>query len=219
MIDDENLSVEPNGPVLTIGVQAFDIKTGELGPHFYERMDRQLALKYGTPSASTIAWWESQNPVQREEAYDGYQDPCEVAAALREWFALHSHGGSMVWANGSCMDIVQLEWWFRQCDPVIGKYGHEYPWKYWNVMDQRTIMFLAGMKMPKDRPAGIRHHHALDDARFQVEWVVKAYRKIQGAISGTENLPPTQALRDLMHRKPVTAPVLPDDPPLNIEVE
>lgn len=206
MIDDENLSVEPNGAVLTIGVRAFDIKTGEKGPAFYERMDRELALKYGIASASTLEWWESQNPAQREEAYEGYQDPVEVAAALREWFAAHSHGGSMVWANGSCMDIVQLEWWFRQTNPVVGKWGHEYPWKYWNVMDQRTIMFLANLRMPKDRPAHVRHHHALDDADFQVEWVVKAYNKLLGA-------PPVTVA-------PVGLPPMNfDDPPLNVECD
>lgn len=217
MIDNENLATEPCGAVLTTGIQAFDIKTGELGPAFYERMDRELAQRYGYASPSTLEWWEMQDPAQRAEAYEGYQDPVEVAQCLRQWFATHSHGGSMVWGNGSCMDVTQLEWWFRQCDPVIGRWGHEYPWKYWNIMDMRTIMFLANMKMPKDRPAHVRHHHALDDSRYQIEWVVKAYRKLCGET--TVKVPSGIASTSMVMTLPPMEIQKYDDPPLNIEVD
>lgn len=178
MADVENLSVEPNGPVLTIGLVAFDITSGEIVAEFYERMDRNLAQKYGTPSLSTLKWWESQDEAARAEAYNGTSDPRNVARSLREWFVKYNLGNSGIWGNGSVMDIAQLEWWLRQTNPVIGKYGQEYPWRYYNIYDMRTIMMLAGMQMPRTRPAHIQYHNALHDARYQVEWVCKAYAKL-----------------------------------------
>lgn len=213
MIDVENLSVEPNGPVLTIGMCLFDIRTGEIGPEFYERMDRTKAQIYGTPSLSTLAWWEGQAEDVRAEAYNGTSDPKDVARSLRQWFDKYDLTRKVrVWGNGSVMDIAQLEWWLRQTNPVMGRYGHEYPWAYWDIMDMRTIMMLAGLRMPRSRPEWMDHHNALHDARYQVEWVSNAYRTIKkipaiAAHSGVAKL--------------ANAPVinLPPDVPLNITAD
>lgn len=213
MIDLENLSVEPNGPVLTIGMCAFDIRTGEIGPEFYERMDRSKAQIYGVASLSTLAWWEGQDKAVRSEAYDGTADPRDVALSMRQWFDKYDLTNKVrVWGNGSCMDIVQLEWWLRQTCPRLGKYGHEYPWKYWDIMDMRTIMMLAQMRMPKTRPDWMQHHNALHDARYQVEWVSRAYRALK-------NIPAIAAATGVAKRDDAPVINLPPDLPLNIEAD
>lgn len=200
MIDVENIGVEPGCPVLTIGMCLFDIKTGEIGVEFYERIDPKKAQIYGTSTLSTMVWWNDQGEAARAEAFGGTADPKDIAVTLRHWFEKYCPPDVRVWGNGSCMDIVQLEYWLRQCAPVQSKYGHSYPWKYWNIMDMRTCMMLASLQMPKTRPAGMVFHNSLHDARYQVEWVAKAYRKIKNipAESCSEspviNLPPDTVL-------------------------
>lgn len=180
MIDLENLGIEPDCAVLTIGCVQFDIHTGKLGSEFYERIDRVKAQKYGRTSISTMQWWESQNPETRAEAYDGTADPVAVSHALREWFTRTFDRPPFVWGNGSLMDIAQLEWFLRNTTPEKDRKGNFcYPWKYWDVMDMRTIMRVAKMRMPNKRPEHVQHHNALHDARYQAEWVCKAMAAIR----------------------------------------
>lgn len=191
MIDVENLGVQPDCAVLTIGAVQFDIHTGEIGATFYERIDRNKALKYGRMDLSTMRWWEDQDPAIRAEAFDGQSHPVTVAVAFRDWFARTFPSSPFVWGNGSCMDIVQLEWWLRNCDPKKDKRGSfAYPWAYYNIMDMRTIMRVAKLRMPRTRPEWVRHHHALDDAKYQVDWVCQAMKKCRGIITEMRPLAP-----------------------------
>ena len=178
MIDCETLATTPNAPLLTIGACAFDITTGDIVAEFYERMDKDKAQQYGLADINTLKWWEGQDAAAREEAYNGKSDPRHVSRSFRDWFVKYNLSDCQVWANGSVFDIPIIEWWMRQTTPQIGKFGHEYPYKFWNVRDVRTIMWLAGMQMPRTRPAHIQYHNALHDARYQVEWVCKAYAKL-----------------------------------------
>lgn len=190
MIDCETLATEPNAPVLTLGACAFDITSGEIIAEFYERMDKTKAQIYGLPNLNTIKWWESQDPAAREEAYNGTVDPRTAARSFRDWFVKYNLSDCGVWANGSVFDIPIIENWLRQTNPVVGNYGQEYPWRFWNVRDVRTILWLAGLKMPRTRPAHVQYHNALHDARYQVEWVCKAYAKLKGVTKQQDNWPP-----------------------------
>lgn len=181
MIDVENLGVQPDCPVLTIGCVQFDIHTGEIGAEFYERIDMKKAQQYGRTDISTLKWWMDQDAGARAEAFDGTSDPVTVAIALRDWFARTFPKKPFVWGNGSCMDIVQLEYWLRMTNPVKDKRGFVYPWDYYSIMDMRTIMRVAKLRMPRTRPAWMQHHNALHDARYQVSWVHEAMKKCRGA--------------------------------------
>lgn len=175
MIDLENLCVQPDGAILTMAFVQFDIKTGQLGQELYLRLDRRKAALYGFVNPATVKWWESQDPATRTEAYDGTLDPRLAARMVREWFKRTFPKPPFVWGNGSCMDIVQLEYWLRRLAPEYNKRGDfSYPWNYWDIMDMRTIMRVAKLQMPRTRPDWVQHHNALHDAKYQIEWVVKA---------------------------------------------
>lgn len=181
MIDLENLGLEPECAILTMAFVQFDIKTGQLGQELYLRLDRNLTVKYGFVNAATVAWWEKQDPATRAEAYDGTTDPRDAARMVREWFARTFSKSPFVWGNGSCMDIVQLECFLRRLAPEKNNRGDfSYPWKYWDIMDMRTIMRVAKLRMPRTRPAWVQHHNALHDCKYQIEWVVKAMAACRG---------------------------------------
>lgn len=212
MIDLENLCVHPDGAILTAAFVQFDIKTGQLGQELYLRMDRTKAVKYGFVSPATVDWWESRDPAARAEAYDGTLDPRDAAHMVRDWFRRTFPKPPFVWGNGSCMDIVQLEFWLRRLAPEYNKRGdHTYPWNYWDIMDMRTIMRVAKLRMPKTRPAWVQHHNALHDAKYQIEWVVKALAACRN-VPGAHTMTAPPALPGNPHHHTIALGNLPPPP-------
>jgi hypothetical protein len=121
-------------------------------------------------------------------------NPRVAAQMVRDWFKRTFPKPPFVWGNGSCMDIVQLEYWLRRLAPEYNKRGDfTYPWNYWDIMDMRTIMRVAKLRMPRTRPAWVQHHNALHDAKYQIEWVVKAMaacRNWQPGAGASVSMPP-----------------------------
>ena len=74
MIDIETLgiNISKNIVILSIAAVEFDLKTGELGREFYERVDIQSCLDLGMKvDASTLFWWLKQNPISKNELFNG----------------------------------------------------------------------------------------------------------------------------------------------------
>ncbi len=72
--------------------------------------------------------------------------------------------GQKVWAWGPQFDVVNVEAAMLQ---VIGQSA---PWKYWDVMDGRTLQHLLNIQIKRDEN---KHHNALEDAREQAQYVIE----------------------------------------------
>lgn len=164
MIDLETLGTAVNAPVLAIGAVFFEPSTGEIGPKFYAGIDMGDACRWGRPSGDTIKWWFEQKEEARKAAVAGRQSSAEAFDRFRDWLA---QGGLDIkpWGNGASFDISILDYAFAR---ITDKPA---PWKFWNVRDCRTIQELGRLVTDYSGVRQGTHHHALDDALFQAQWV------------------------------------------------
>ena len=165
MIDIETLALTPDATILSIGAVKFDEIS--MGDEFYFELkpDQGRGIDPGT-----ALWWAQQSSAfddglvkygLREVIHhlncfllDGAHDPLENQPDFK----------GKIWANSPVFDLAILR-------DVYADRGHdlECPWKYYQERDVRTEKAF----IPKDgRPTSKgRPHHALDDAKHQVELV------------------------------------------------
>ena len=168
MIDIETLATTPDSTILTIGAQGFDpFSTKFTDVTYYRRLttDSQAnrAVDY-TPDTGTVAWWGKQTEEAQEEAMGDGPDRVDIKTALEELSKI-AWKHSRVWANGTTFDMVILEDAFRE---------HEMPcpWKFWEVMDARTIYKLTNAKSLGN------NHNALADCVNQIDTLQKSIKQL-----------------------------------------
>lgn len=167
-IDLETLGTRCTAPILSIGVQQFDIDTGKLGATFYTEVDIDSAIRNGRVQADTLSWWVTQNN-NAQRVFLPNADKRHLATALAglgDWM----RGKSMVpvvWGNGATFDISILEYAYDH-----GAVGLREPWHFMNVRDLRTLVDAAEKIAGFDKRTIERvgtHHNALDDALYQAK--------------------------------------------------
>jgi hypothetical protein len=177
-IDLETLNNRFDSAILSIGVVQFDPSTGKLGAEWYKEIDIDSAIKSGTVSGDTLAWWMEQGDKARWIfSRSNKASKVSLATALDEmatWFRGKA-GAPKVWGNGSSFDITILEHAY-----VKGGVGLAPPWHYTNIRDMRTIVDVSGLMAWPQREG--THHNALDDARYQAQVISACWQKINGAV-------------------------------------
>lgn len=162
MLDLETLGVEPGCPILSIGAVYWEPTTGELGQEFYCNIQISDSLKNGfTPNGATVEWWLTQSDEARGALFD---HPKTVAAALIAFSNFVASPKDCIWGNGPGFDNAILKAAYEQM-------GIEVPWYFRGDRDMRTLKTIAGLKgilLPSFIREGT-YHHALDDAKHQVE--------------------------------------------------
>lgn len=191
MTDLETAGNGPRSAILSIGAVAFNImgqEPVEALPSFYRNVDLQSCLDFGlVTDGSTVMWWLGQS----EEARKALTDPKPVSLPvaltdLRNWILDLTSPDGELWAHATF-------------DPVILRSAYDatklgaLPWKYRNTRDIRTLTGLAkqlGYEIPKsggDNSNKSVNHQAVDDCRYQVDYVRTMYQMIIGrAISAME---------------------------------
>ena len=168
MIDLETLDNKQTSAIIAIGAVEFSPYEFGLGEEFYRVIDINSAIKYGTVGGDTVKWWMQQS----DEARKAIHSPNEVhmlPTAIGMLTQFIDNNG-IVWGNGSSFDISILEHAYTQLGLIA-------PWKFWNVRDCRTAEEMARPKASKkDIPRQGTHHNALDDAKYQAEYVTHLYR-------------------------------------------
>jgi hypothetical protein len=176
-IDLETLNNRFDSAILSIGVVQFDPSTGRLGGEFYKEIDIDSAIKSGTVSGDTLAWWMEQgDKARRIFSRSNKTNKVSLATALDE-LAAWLRGKAVapkVWGNGSSFDITILEHAYAK-----GGVGLAPPWHYTNVRDMRTIVDVSGLMAWPLREG--THHNALDDARYQAQVISACWQLIHGA--------------------------------------
>jgi len=167
MIDIETLDVLPTSTILTIGAQGFDPFTDRFTDvTYYERCDLE-SQDDRTIDNGTVAWWGQQSADAQEEALG---DTGQPRIALKEALEILSKiiwKHDRIWANGTTFDMVILENAFKQN-------GMNLPWKYWQVMDARTVYKMV----PAVGKLG-NNHNALADCVNQIDMLQKAMQILQ----------------------------------------
>ena len=166
MIDLETLDLKPSSKIVSIGAVLFDPRQSKLGDTFYMELDHK-EQKDRTSDPSTITWWKGQPPEVRK-SLKGTEHLKDMLEDL-EFFL---PADVKVWGNGSIFDIAILEDAYRSWELEV-------PWKFWNVLDMRTIkaVYEAG-RGGFSRACGGTKHNALDDAVHQAESVCIMWNKI-----------------------------------------
>ena len=171
MLDLETLSSEPNAPIIQIGLCAFDIRTGEIGPDFglLVRPD----FKMTPPSLSTVCWWLKQSDAARQAVADCEYGVLPSVACFRVsgWIAEYTAQNFELWAMPPSFDVVILENTFRTCDLPT-------PWHYAATRDLRTLESIAGMTKA-DRVKATVAHDAREDARAQALTAISYFSLIR----------------------------------------
>jgi len=159
MIDLETLDIENSAVVLSIGAVFFD----EEGIHeeFYRELDAQAQIDLGRSIRfDTLQWWLTQKGMFPESC-----GKTKLAPDLAEFVGFcNKYEGAKVWGNGATFDISMMESLFKSTGIVT-------PWDFWNIRDVRTIVDLY----PESRGGFQNNHNALDDAKAQADWVIKAW--------------------------------------------
>lgn len=162
MIDLETMGVGVHAPLFQIGAVTF----GAAGvvDEFKVNVDlvEVLLLTNKEVQYDTVDWWRQQELPNRE-------DVTRLDDALREfssWMESLTHQNSAIWANSPSFDCVILADHYHQV-------GRSAPWSYKQERDMRT---LIDIKDPDHKLKPVMDgtvHDALDDARYQAEWVRK----------------------------------------------
>jgi len=167
MIDLETLDTTVTARIVAIGAIVFNPNTGLRGDKFYWRVHHKSQTNR-TKSKSTIEWWKQQGPEVRKQLKGNIL--LKDALEEFEWFLPDN---VIVWGNGATFDISILEHAYLQC-------GLDIPWKFYNVMDCRTVRKLYEEKRGGlDQNFSGTKHHALDDAIFQAGYISKMWRTLK----------------------------------------
>ena len=167
MIDLETLDKVPTTVILSIGIVEFNPEKGavdvERGLCLYPDIQEQIDAGR-TISASTLEWWMKQSDEARKSTFNvrrkSINETCET---VRNFFSFMDR--PKAWGNGSVFDITIIEN-FMEYTKV--------PWKFWDIMDTRTLHRLHPFDKTKQ---GEIAHTALEDAIAQAERVCEVWPK------------------------------------------
>ena len=180
MLDIETLGTESDTLIFQIAASKFDIKTGEIRENFNVIQNVDV-IKSATINPGTLLWWLETNPVLLRDllAKKGGKVSDDILLEFKEWIDFIQDilaDDVLLWGNGVIFDnrFIREQMMVR---------GLEYPIKYKNDRDVRTILALAADKLGvsetsiKERLKDDRltEHHALDDVEAQVKLVSYCY--------------------------------------------
>ena len=163
MVDIETLSTKENALILSIGAVKFSLDNGIIDT-FYVNLDPKTGKEYGRNiMKETIEWWDKQDIKAKKAVFVDAVDYKEGLESFIDWYGTKS---IPIWANSPYFDVKII-------DSSLTAIGCEkYPWKYWDVLDFRTVLQLFGLDM-RDLKRDTIKHNALDDAKFQAEQLIK----------------------------------------------
>ena len=185
MLDIETLGTESDTLIFQIAASKFDIKTGEIRENFNVIQNIDV-VKSATINPSTLLWWLETNPLLLRDllAKKGGKVSDDILLEFKEWIDFIQEtlvDDVLLWGNGVIFDN-------RFIREQMAVRGLEYPIKYKNDRDVRTILALAAEKLGvsevsiKERLKDDRltEHHALDDVEAQVKLVSYCYNVLMG---------------------------------------
>lgn len=175
MTDIETLGHKTDSTIFQIAAVAFDIQTGEHLSTFSQIADITKNDQMRV-TGSTIKWWLNTNKELLTDLINKGEHSSDVLVTnFHEWLT-HLNGDLHLWGNGILFDNKMIQ---HQMELL----SLEYPIRYKNDRDMRTIVDLACSKLQiserelkaQFNDASLTHHDAFDDVRFQINLVSWCY--------------------------------------------
>jgi len=171
MLDLETIDITPTAAIVAIGAVHCNLTTGEQADTFYRVVDFDGQLELGMSiRAKTMYWWMEQSEAARQaicqEQKSSLRDAC---GNFKQWLLSIDESGERLrlWGNGASFDNAIIRYAFSRFDA-------EFPVKYWNDRDMRTVVGFYPKKLQEDWRNNNRrrgaHHNALADAKHQVKY-------------------------------------------------
>lgn len=176
MIDLETLSTAHDAAIISLGAVLFDPQKNQLGNEFYRVIKLSNQSADGVIDADTMSWWMKQSNEARAVFWD--KNAIYLQEALidfSDFVERYCGQDAQVWGNGATFDNIILGSAYRR---------HELrqPWNFRNDRDVRTVVELGRTLRNIDpkRSGTIEGiaHHALDDARFQAQYICTIYEAL-----------------------------------------
>ncbi|MEZ8855570.1 3'-5' exonuclease [Vibrio atlanticus] len=171
MLDLETMGNGSNAAIVSIGAVVFNPSNGQLGAEFEEVINLNSAAYYSDIDAPTVTWWLSQGDEARaiflkETPKSSLKD---ALLEFNQWLAdLGESKDICLWGNGAGFDNVILMNSFK-ATRIRPNFIH------WNDLDVRTIVRMGrdilGINPKETLVREGVHHSALDDAKFQAQYV------------------------------------------------
>lgn len=168
MLDLESMGTTPDSAVVAIGAVEFDTYSYSLGERFYCTIDLADAVRRGLRmDPGTVKWWLKQEEKQRLEVARA-QMSLETGLLMFSDFVARCGPTNEVrmWGNDPAFDCGMLGHAYAAC-------GMQQPWKFWNNRCVRTRR-ADYPSIEADAREGA--HHALADAIYQAEHLIKIRR-------------------------------------------
>lgn len=162
MIDIETLGTRTTSQIVQIGACYFDRNTGEIGKEFCMNI---APSGHFTTDQKTLNWWKEQSQEARDSVFTNQEPMIKVVGELVDFLKK----ADCLWSHATFDVPIIMNTLFVA--------GLEMPVHYRGMRDIRTLMDIAQHRSEKVRE-GI-HHNGLDDAKFQVGYVVEALNKLK----------------------------------------
>lgn len=172
MLDVETLGTEDHAAIVQIGAVRFNLFDGKLS------RDNEFSCQVHWDSANlgkiepdTLRWWLEQDADVRARVFD--QDEAVVLpACLRSLDAWVIRSGPLhsIWACPPSFDMRLLRQAYERSD--MG-----YRFSFFKERDMRTVRQVFGTAADKPEFEGAKHD-ALDDARFQAQFLINIVRRV-----------------------------------------
>lgn len=189
MIDIETMGANPNAPILSIGVVACNLDTGAQDKGLVLNIDFRSAFYNRTPDPDTIEWWlgqskEAQEALIKRETVTIVEALKQVAAYIDEHLPgkTTSPNGAfkdrVIWANDPDFDLTILSTAMKQ-------FHIQVPWPFWAGRSCRTLCAVVdGVMRRSNFPREGTHHSALDDCRYQIEYISEMWKFARSRVLG-----------------------------------
>lgn len=189
MLDLETFGSDSDSVICSIGAVEFDIKTGETGRQFYQKIDVQSCLDMGLKvSGATLMWWLRQSEDARRELYDA--KPEHVGVVLQNFRVFFNALGkdTEIWGNSNRFDMGILENAYKKNFVKI-------PWDFRKERDVRTLVSFRP-EIQKETVFEGTAHNPIADCMFQITYCTKIWNVINNPVKMTFKIPITKTTTD-----------------------
>jgi hypothetical protein len=179
MVDIETLGTKSDSTIFQISAMVFDITTGAILDKFNRIADITKNEDYEmSVTGSTLVWWLNTNPELLADLLNkGKGSSKRLLEDFHRWLDDWSSADIHLWGNGILFDNKMIQHQFENI-------GLEYPVKYTNDRDVRTIVDLTCAKLGVDRKElrnkyydpGLEPHDAFNDVFNQINIVVNCLK-------------------------------------------